>query len=306
VFTTSHADLGPVTLHYGALGPADGPKVLFLHGWPDLWFTWEAQMTELARRGYRVIAPDQRGYGRSSKPGRVRDYRIERLCEDVTALIKQLELGPVHLVGHDWGGAVAYWLTMTRPELVRSLTVVNAPYPLVFAKALLLRPSQLLRSWYMFFFQIPGLADRLFELRDAAVLGWLLGNGARLDSAELARYREQWRSPGAVRAPLNWYRALFRNLWRADLSLLLRKIQVPTLILWGKRDPAFAKGTAERSARHSVNARVHTFDTGHWPFREEPQRFTQILVDWFEESGASDVSAQHPMPHWGAEGQRMS
>ncbi|MFT3921807.1 MAG: alpha/beta fold hydrolase [Myxococcales bacterium] len=285
MFSTSHADLRGVTLHYASAGPEQGTPVLLLHGWPDLWFTWEAQMATLAQRGFRVVAPDQRGYGASSKPPRVRDYRVETLSEDIALLIEHLELGPVHLVGHDWGGAVSAWLTIRRPDLVRSLTLVNAPHPLVFAKALLLRPSQILRSWYMFFFQIPWLADRLFELGDSALLAFMLRYGAHIDDPSLlARYREHWRrNPGSARMPLYWYRALFRNMLAADVGLLRRTIEVPALILWGTRDGAFATGTAEHSARYFRRARVQNFAAGHWPFREQPREFSQSLLTWFAE-----------------------
>lgn len=280
MFTTSHAELDDVVLHFGAAGPEDGTPVLFLHGWPDLWFTWEGQMRALAERGYRVIAPDQRGYGRSSKPTRVRDYRLEAVGADMVQFIAKLSLGPVHVVGHDWGGMVAWWLAIHHPQLVRSLTVTNAPHPMVFLKGLL-RPSQLLRCWYMFVFQVPGLAERLFEANDSAALSKLLARGAHIaDPALLARYREQWRNPGAVRMPLYWYRAMFRYLFSSSPAPLMRPVSVPTLLLWGDRDPVFVRSSAQRSIERCVEGQLVHFDTEHWPYHEQPERFSAALREW--------------------------
>ncbi len=281
---TSHVDLKDVFLHYGTAGKRGEPPVLLLHGWPDLWFSWEQTMRALEARGYHTFAPDQRGYGRSSKPPHVRDYALAILTEDVVQLIERLQTGPVHLIGHDWGGVVAWSLALTRPDLVRTLTVVNAPHPWVFVKSLFTRPTQLMRSWYMFLFQIPGLAELLLGSNDAKLQSLVLEHGVPLrDASLLARYREQWRNPGAVRMPLAWYRALFRTLPRRENLKLRQKVKVPTLVMWGERDPAFAKGTAEASVRWCEQGELQTFPGGHWPFHQHAEPFQTRLLEWLEQ-----------------------
>ncbi|MFC0040758.1 alpha/beta fold hydrolase [Actinomadura rayongensis] len=286
MFLPQFVDADDVLLHVEADGPDDGPAVLFLHGWPDLWFTFEPQMNALVEQGYRVLAPDQRGYGLSSKPATVADYAMPKLTRDIVLLIERQKLGPIHLVGHDWGGAVAWALAIERPDLVRSLTVVNCPHPQVFAEALLRRPSQMLRSWYMLAFQIPGLAEAVLGARDGAVLASMLRRGARLSDADLKRHRAVWRHPGTVQRPLLWYRAMFRTVLPSIRAARSRSdrpemtVRVPTQIIWGRRDGAFDRNLAAPSAAMCVESELHWLDTRHWPHREEPRRVTELLTAW--------------------------
>jgi pimeloyl-ACP methyl ester carboxylesterase len=284
---THQLDLEDIVLHYGEAGPADGMPVLLLHGWPDLWFTWEAQMKVLAEHGYRAIAPDQRGYGRSSKPRHVRDYHITLLANDAARFLEGLKLSqPVHVVGHDWGAAVAWQLAHGRRELVRSLTIVNTPHPATFS-TLLRRPGQLVRFAYMLPFQVPGLMETLFSMNDSALLVAVLrGSGIR-DEKQLARYRREWRNPGATRMPLYWYRALFRYFLRERHRLAARTEQ-PTLLLWGRNDPVFPPEVAELSLEHCQNGSVHYFEAGHWPFHEQREEFNRELLAFLaKQAGAS-------------------
>ncbi|WP_018654538.1 alpha/beta fold hydrolase [Actinomadura flavalba] len=283
MFLPLFTDVDDVLLHVEAAGPEDGPPVVFLHGWPDLWFSFDPQMRALAEQGYRVLAPDQRGYGLSSKPPAVADYQMPKLVKDIVLLIERRASGPVHLVGHDWGGAVAWALAIERPDLVRSLTAVNCPHPQVFADALRRRPSQLLRSWYMLVFQIPGLAETVLSVRDHAVLRAMLRHGAGLDDADLARHRAVWRHPGTVQRPLFWYRAMFRStlptLRAAPPDMTVR---VPTQIIWGRRDGAFRADLAAHSTRLCDEAELHVLNARHWPHHEQPERVTELLAAWFE------------------------
>ncbi|RSM57277.1 alpha/beta hydrolase [Amycolatopsis sp. WAC 01376] len=284
MFQPQFVDVDDVTLHLQAGGPETGQAALFLHGWPDLWFTFEPQMTALAERGYRVLAPDQRGYGLSSKPGLVADYRMPELVKDIVLLIERQGTEPVHLVGHDWGGAVAWVVAIERPDLVRSLTIVNCPHPHVFAEALIRKPAQLLRSWYMVAFQIPGLAETILGARDGAVLAAMLKHGARLSDADVDRHRAAWRRSGAIQRPLFWYRALFRTISpfdRAARAELDRPVHVPTQIIWGRRDGAFSTRLVEPSAALCEESEVHWLDARHWPHHEEPERVTELLETWF-------------------------
>lgn len=284
MFQPEFVDVDDVLLHVEASGPEDGTAALFLHGWPDLWLTFAEQMTALAERGYRVVAPDQRGYGLSSKPATVADYEMHLLVRDVVLLIERRGLAPVHLVGHDWGGAVAWTVAVARPDLVRSLTVVNCPHPQVFARALTRMPSQLLRSWYMAVFQIPGLAEAVLGARSGAVLAAMLRHGAHLSDTDIAKHRAVWRHPGAIQRPVFWYRAMFRTLVasiRAGLDQPDVRVDVPTQIIWGRRDGAFSTRLVEASAALCDRSELHWLDAGHWPHREHPDEVTALLDTWF-------------------------
>jgi len=282
VFAPRYVDVDDVLLHVETAGPDDGPPVLFLHGWPDLWTSFLPQMRDLAGAGFRVLAPDQRGYGLSGKPAAVADYAMPRVTQDAMLLVERLAGGPVHLVGHDWGGSVAWTLAMLRPDLVRSLTVVNCPHPAVFGAALRRSPAQWLRSWYMLLFQVPGLAETLLSVRGGAVLAAMLRHGARMDAEVVAMHRLMWRYPGAISRPLNWYRALPGSLRQARLIDEL-PVVVPTQILWGTGDPAFRNRYATDSAALCDDrTRVEWFEGGHWPQNEEPRRVTRLLHEWFD------------------------
>ncbi|MER7862762.1 alpha/beta fold hydrolase [Amycolatopsis japonica] len=281
MFRPQFVDVDDVLLHVETDGPDDGPAALFLHGWPDLWFTFEPQMTALAEQGYRVLAPDQRGYGLSSKPATVADYAMPKLAEDIVLLIERQDAAPVHLVGHDWGGAVAWAVASERPDLVRSLTIVNCPHPRVFADSLRRKPSQLLRSWYMVAFQIPGLAEAILGARNGAMLAAMLEHGAHLDDADLDRHRAVWRHPGTIQRPLFWYRAMFRSMLTTLRAADPVTVRVPTQIIWGRRDGALGKHLAEPSAARCEQAELHWLDTRHWPHREQPRRVTELLSVWF-------------------------
>ncbi|MGK4590982.1 alpha/beta fold hydrolase [Amycolatopsis sp. w19] len=281
MFRPQFVDVDDVLLHVETDGPEDGPAALFLHGWPDLWFTFEPQMSVLAEQGYRVLAPDQRGYGLSSKPATVADYAMPKLVEDIVLLIERQDAAPVHLVGHDWGGAVAWAVAIERPDLVRSLTIVNCPHPQVFADSLRHRPSQLLRSWYMVAFQIPGLAEAILGARKGAMLAAMLEHGAHLDDADLDRHRAVWRHPGTIQRPLFWYRAMFRSMLTSLRAADPATVRVPTQIIWGRRDGALGKHLAEPSAARCEQAELHWLDTRHWPHREQPRHVTELLSAWF-------------------------
>ncbi|MFC7616368.1 alpha/beta fold hydrolase [Actinokineospora soli] len=288
MFQPQFVDVDDVLLHVEADGPEDGPPALFLHGWPDLWLTFADQMAALADGGYRVLAPDQRGYGLSSKPPSVADYAMPFLVKDIALLVERQGLGPVHLVGHDWGGAVAWAVAVERPDLVRSLTIVNCPHPRVMARALLTMPSQMLRSWYMVLIQVPGLAEAVLGARDGAVLAAMLKRGAHLGDADIAKHRAVWRHPGAIQRPLFWYRAMFRTVLSGILARRVpaeQRVRVPTQIIWGARDGAFDTRLVDRSAALCEESEVHMLDTGHWPHHEEPAKVTALLEAWFARHG---------------------
>jgi pimeloyl-ACP methyl ester carboxylesterase len=194
-----YAELADVRLHYVEAG--DGPLIVLLHGFPEFWFGWRSQIPELAAAGFRVVAPDMRGYNLSSRPHGVAAYDVGRVARDICELIKERGGTSVGLAGHDWGGGVAWTVAITRPEVVRRLAILNVPHPRPLRRGLR-TPRQLAKSWYILFFQLPWLPERIG-------LRYFL-RGMKQDSRpgaftqhDLARYSEAWSQPGAPRGMIN-------------------------------------------------------------------------------------------------------
>ncbi len=222
-------DVGEVSLHVACQG--SGPTLVLLHGFPEFWMGWSAVMNELASE-FRLIAPDQRGYNVSDKPFSVDDYRLDLLVADIGGLIDVLG-GPVTLVGHDWGGGVAWAAATDLGERVDRLVIMNAPHMNVFADLLANDPAQQQAFSYLDFFVTPGFEDTMVA-NDFSFLTSSLGDALSAD--ELVLYKEAWGQPRAIEGGLNWYRANFTDgLPNVDRELF---VDVPTLVLWGMDDEA--------------------------------------------------------------------
>jgi pimeloyl-ACP methyl ester carboxylesterase len=259
-------------LHVRVIGT--GKPVLLLHGFPDTSLGFRDLCEALAERGFRAIAPDLRGYGLSDKPQGLESYRSSALLEDLVALAQWTGEEKVAVVGHDWGGTLAYCFASEHPELVSRLVVLNAAHPESYARALT-RSAQLLRSWYILFFQLRGVAE--WVVTRPAVFRWLLRSlvsrkvGLTLARIEAAR-RELLR-PGAARAALSYYRAAFRFPIRCP-----RKIEAPTLILWGDSDPALDRRLLDDLPQHIGQVAVHHVEgAGHFVHWDEPERVVNEL-----------------------------
>lgn len=282
-FTTERfVEANGLRLHVVEAGPETGPPVLLLHGFPELWYGWRKQIGPLAEAGFRVIAPDQRGYGTSDKPQGIAAYRIDTLAGDVAGLLDALGLSRASVVGHDWGAVVAWWLALARPERVSRLGILNVPHPAVMRRHLLSSPRQMLRSWYVFFFQVPGLPER-FLARDGfanlarAVRG---GRHGTCTDEDLRVYREAWARPGALTAMVNWYRAALRS---AGGRLPTLRVGVETLVLWGARDRFLGREMAGMSAALCDRVRLEVFETAtHWLQHDEADRVNDRLVRFVE------------------------
>jgi pimeloyl-ACP methyl ester carboxylesterase len=272
---------GGVRLHYVEQG--EGPLVLLLHGFPDFWYSWRRQLPALAAAGFRAVAPDQRGYNLSDKPAGVASYDVDRLADDAAALVRHFGGdAPAHVVGHDWGGGVAWHLAARDPALVDRRAIVNAPHPARFARELR-RPAQLARSWYMLFFQLPWLPERLFGARDCALLLRTLRRSApeAFGASELERYREAFERPHALEHAIDWYRAVARRSLRAQP--MGYRIARPTMLLWGMRDPYLRPTLTEGLDRWIPDLRVERFDgVGHWAHVEAADRVNAMLVDFLK------------------------
>jgi pimeloyl-ACP methyl ester carboxylesterase len=272
-------DNGDVRLHAVAEGPADGPVVILLHGFPEFWYGWRRQIGPLAAAGFRVIAPDQRGYNLSSKPEGIARYALRELVADVLAICDAAGRDQVCVAGHDWGGAVAWSFAARYPARVRRLAVLNIPHPTAMWNYLRSEPVQMLRSWYMLFFQAPRLPEILLSRFGEAALVRTSRHGT-FPPEDLARYREAWRQPGARTGMINWYRAL--RLVRSPKAPL---IEVPVRILWGDQDRFLLPGLARESLRYCGRADLIRFPAAtHWIQHEEAERVNELLIEWFRKS----------------------
>lgn len=259
-------------------GPADGPLVILLHGFPEDAQSWSAQIEALAAAGHHVLAPDQRGYADSDKPVGVAAYGLDLLADDVIALADGLGYDHFDLAGHDWGGAAAWWTATRNPERVRRLVILNGPNPVAMKSYLKTSASQRRHSAYIAFFQLPVLPEIVLGAGGFALLRRTLTRSSRpgaFSAAALARYREQWSQPGAMTAMLNWYRAL-RIKPRARPS---NRVTPPTLILWGAGDAFLERGLAEACAKICDDARlVFLEDATHWVLHEQPDAINAALI----------------------------
>ncbi len=257
---------------------------LCLHGFPESRFSWRAQMPVLADLGYRVWAPDLRGYGETEpKPQDVDSYRMERLLEDVAALIDAAGAREVMLVAHDWGAAVAWTFAARQVRPLSRLVIMNVPHPAVFARVVRRSPKQMLRSWYMAFFQIPRLPERLLLARDARAIrrafSGMAKDKSRFPDAVLDRYAADAQRPGAMTGMINWYRAAARHpdFMREPWA----RIEIPTLVIWGEADAALGLETLEGTEAHVADLQIKRLPgVSHWVQQEAPEAVNALLVDW--------------------------
>ncbi|TCN49005.1 pimeloyl-ACP methyl ester carboxylesterase [Rhodococcus sp. SMB37] len=253
-------------------GPIDGEPVVLLHGFPQDARSWDGVAANLHEAGYRAIAPDQRGYSPRARPRRRRDYRLFHLADDVDALIAQLGAGPVHLVGHDWGAAVAWVLAARRPSAVRTLTAVSVPHPAAFLRSMV-TSTQLLKSWYMLAFQLPWIPERLLSV--PAVSNAVLRKTGQLPFAA-ARDVERMGDRPAVRGGLNWYRALPLTDPRSSLG----RVEVPTLMVWSDADVAIGRAAVDANPRYvAAPYRLETLGgVSHWIPDEAPDKLADLIL----------------------------
>ena len=273
---------GSTQLHAIVAGPKDGPVVLLLHGFPEFWYGWHKQIEPLAAAGFRVIVPDQRGYNLSSKPRGVAPYALNELVSDVIAIADRLGQQKLFLAGHDWGAAVAWSAALLHPERIAKLAILNVPHPSVMRRYVYTRAPQMLRSWYIFFLQLPLLPEALLSSCDFRVAARALQGSSRpgtFSTDDLAQYRAAWSQPGALTGMINWYRAAVRY----RIPFPDRTVRVPTRILWGERDRFLMAEMAHESLRYCAEGELFTFaEASHWLQHEEPEKVSQRLVEFFD------------------------
>jgi pimeloyl-ACP methyl ester carboxylesterase len=271
-----------IRLHVVQSGSRYGSLVILLHGFPEFWYGWRRQIQPLAEAGFRVWAPDQRGYNLSDKPTGVAAYCLDDLARDVLGLINVAGTGKCYLAGHDWGAAVAWWVALRYPERVHKLAILNTPHPAVMKTTLFTSFSQLKRSRYMFFFQIPFLAEAILRNDDWEAVVKMLKAGSRPESFtadDLDLYRQAWWRKGAFTAMLNWYRAAIQM--PPDMGSNMR-IHVPTFILWGAQDIALSRQMAQPSLDLCDQGKLIFFEeSSHWVQLDEAEAVNRHLVEFF-------------------------
>jgi len=268
---------GEYTFSALADGPADGDLVLLLHGFPETSYEWRAQIPVLAAAGYRVVAPDQRGYSAGARPADVTDYGILALVEDAVGFVDALGAPTCHLVGHDWGGAVAWMFAVLHPERLRTLTVVSTPHPTPFGSSIR-EGEQKEKSAYMDVFRAEGAED-LFLAEGGAALRRALASFGMEDTGPVDEYYRVLSQPKAMTGALNWYRA---NDF-ADWGVEVPPVTVPTMYVWSTDDQALGREAAEATAAWVTGPyRFEVLeDVSHWVPEEVPDVLNALLLDHF-------------------------
>lgn len=279
--SSSTRHVNGVDLHVVEAGPKHGPLVILLHGFPDFWWGWRRQIEPLIEQGFFVVLPDQRGYNLSDKPLGVDAYNVDALAADVVGLADIYGRFVFRLVGHDWGGIVAWWTAVRFPARVERLIILNAPHPDVWNLLGRHRLRQALRSAYVGFFQFPRLPEALLKARNFALLRLSLTRTSRPSTftpEDIARYVQAWAQPGALTAMLNYYRAL-----RHKPKGPPRRVRSATLVIWGTRDIFLEQAVAQASLDLCDRGESFFLDTAtHWVHLEEAKTVNTAAIRFFK------------------------
>lgn len=263
---------GGFTFDLDDSGPADGPVIVLLHGYPENRSSWRAVTPQLTAAGYRVLAPDQRGYSPRARPMRRRDYRIGELVEDIVGLVDASGADKVHLVGHDWGGAVAWAFSMLHPERLHTVTSLTTPHPRAFV-ASMVRSNQLLHSWYMLFYQLPRVPEMAFTRMEKQTRQALARSGLSDEAAD--RYVTPLKEPGAARAAINWYRGL------AMSKPIPGTVTVPSLYVYATKDMFLGRKAADLTGKYVDAPYTYEVIEGatHWLPEQNADTVAQLLIE---------------------------
>jgi len=263
---STYRDVNDVQLHVVAAGDPDAPLVVLLHGHPDFWYGWRDQIRSLVEAGFRVVVPDQRGCNLSEAPDGIDAYRQAELVADVRELIHSEGRESAHVVGHDFGGFVAWNVALRHPSMVDRLGIFNVPHPTVYRETLRSSPQQIARSWYVWFYQVPKLPEWMLTRNDMANMVDSLeitSNPGTFDDETINHYKAAWQHTG-IRPRIHWYRGFLRSE-----SPPRNTVTQPTLICWGADDIALLPSMAEKSVDHCETSQLRTFpDASHWVHHE--------------------------------------
>ncbi len=280
--THNYAHLNGIRLHYVEAGT--GPLVILLHGFPEFWYSWRKQIPALAEH-FRIVAPDLRGYNLSDKPIGVEHYKPSLVTEDIKQFIDHLNEDRATVISHDWGGAIALQLADNHPEVIDKLVIMNTVHPYYLLKAFLQSTTQLKKSWYIFFFQLPKLPEYyigkdLYAFFSKAFKGWSYRKDAFTED-DIAAYVEAFSKPYALTGAINYYRAAFRDAPRQFFAKP-GQIRADTLVIWGEDDRALDQTLLKRMTNNFANRfEVHTIpDCSHWVQQERPEEVNQSILDF--------------------------
>jgi pimeloyl-ACP methyl ester carboxylesterase len=274
-------EVDDLQLHVVEAGPEDGPLVVLLHGFPEFWYAWHGQLAQLAAAGFRVVAPDQRGYNASDKPKGVGAYRIDYLVGDISGLIQALGYDRASVAAHDWGGGVAWYLAIRHPERVQKLLIIDTPHP----KAFYFETEEQSTGWYRTFFQIPWLPEWASRVANWSMLASALRESSQpgtFPEEEMDLYRSAWDRDRAYSSMVNWYRAAFRYRPQDEGEL---RVRVPTLVVLAADDAYIPSDLTRQSLQYLDDGQLLELGEGtHWVMQEEPERIGRILIDFFKDS----------------------
>ena len=275
------AHLDRVSLHYAEMGPADGPLVILLHGFPDTCLGWSHQMPALAKAGFRVVAPDQRGYGLSGKPRGVRAYDLDELADDIVALGAHFGETRLRVVGHDWGASVAWWLASTRGPHLEKAAAINAPHPAVWKRSMYGDKAQRKKSRYVKAMRLRWLPEMAIRRKNFEPFVETLKAAARAGvfDGEVEAYKKAWREPKALTSMLHWYRALLKK----EMPEAPGRIETPLLLIWGEKDQFAETALARESiALCERGGTLFVAEGSHGVHREEVQPINEMLITFLQ------------------------
>lgn len=287
------ADLNSIRLHYVTAGK--GELIMFVHGFPEFWYAWKNQLVEFGQ-DYHAVSPDMRGYNLSAKPGEVAQYQVRVLVEDLRALVEYLGHKRFILVGHDWGGGVAWAFALSHPNYLRKLIIINAPHPAVFERELRENPRQQAASQYMLMFRSAQAEQILSGNNYAWLVDAVLGEGLKqgyFSDEDRRAYLEAWSQPGALTGGLNYYRAAgigppagrggqAAGSFAANLSSLV--VKVPTLVIWGEKDQYLLTDNLQGLDRFVPDLAIRRIPDGsHWVIHEKPALVNTCIRNFIDD-----------------------
>ncbi len=278
-----------IRMHCVTMGDGDGPLIVFLHGFPEFWYSWRHQIPFFAQN-FKVVAPDMRGYGDTDKPKEIKEYKIGKLSRDIIELIHSFGKESAIIVGHDWGGIIGWSIAMIAPNVVEKLIVMNAPHPLVFKKNAFRSLAQMKKSWYMFFFLLQKVPEKVLSSNDFKILRHFFESSIkrkdRFTQVDIEEYVSAWRKYGStgLTGGINYYRAnLVSEFWKNHgESTPYPKIMNPTLMIWGENDSFLGIEMTENTQK-SVEAPFLLKlipGCGHWVQQEAPDEVNQIMYEF--------------------------
>ena len=290
-FEQRYVQINGIRMHYAQAG--HGPQlIVMLHGFPECWWSWRYQLAlfrdtpELAER-YTVVAPDLRGYNETDRPSW--GYELDVLVQDVVELLRALGHRKAIIAGHDWGGNIAWSLAIARPELVERLIALNIPHPALFAEAIGTNWRQMLRSWYILFFQLPWLPEAAirangYQLIEEVFRGTAIDK-TRFTDDDIRIFKSAIAAPGAATAALNYYRALLQQGTRGMFHGTRMRVSAPTLMVWGENDVALGKELTYGTDRFVPDLHIHYIpNCSHWVQQERPDEVNRYLVEFLSEA----------------------